>query len=37
MRAGAGGRCYHAPTVLGAEDVKLVFWALRGELIIAFK
>jgi hypothetical protein len=31
MRVEAGGRCYHAPTLLGAGDVKLEFWALRGE------
>jgi hypothetical protein len=44
MRAGAGGRCYHAPTLLGAGFVTLVFWALgwkeKGEhtyLMLAFK
>ncbi len=41
MRAGAGGRCYHAPMLLGAGEVKLVFWALRwkekGELSHAQK
>jgi hypothetical protein len=31
MMAGAGGRCYHAPTLLGAGKVKLVFWALRWK------
>ncbi len=31
MRAGAGGRCYHAPMLLGAEVVELVFWALRWK------
>jgi hypothetical protein len=31
MKAGAGGKCYHAPTLLGAEEVKLAFWALRWK------
>jgi hypothetical protein len=31
MRDRVGGRSYHAPTLLGAEDVKQVFWALGGE------
>jgi hypothetical protein len=25
VRAGAGGSCYYAPTLLGAGEVKLVF------------
>jgi hypothetical protein len=25
MKAGAGGKCYHAPTLLGAEEVKQIF------------
>jgi hypothetical protein len=31
MRAGVGGRCYHAPMLLGAGVVELVFWALRWK------
>ncbi len=31
MRAGAGGRCSHAPTLLGAGELKLVFWDLRWK------
>jgi hypothetical protein len=31
MRAGAGGRCYYAPMLLAAGEVKLVFWALRWK------
>jgi hypothetical protein len=31
MRTGAGGRCYHVPTLHGAGEVKLVFWALRWK------
>jgi hypothetical protein len=31
MRAGVRGRFFHALTLLGAGDVKLEFWALRGE------
>jgi hypothetical protein len=35
--AGEGGRCYHAPMLLGAGEVKLIFWALRWKEIHAFK
>ncbi len=31
MRAGAAGKCYHALALLGAGEVKLVFWALDGN------
>jgi hypothetical protein len=31
MRAGAGGRFHHAPTLLGAGEFKLIFWALRWK------
>jgi hypothetical protein len=27
----AGGRCYHALTLFGAGEIKLVFWALRWK------
>jgi hypothetical protein len=31
IRAGSGGKCYHVPTLLGAREVQLVFWALRWK------
>jgi hypothetical protein len=31
MRAGDGGRCFHAHMLLGAGEVKLVFSALRWK------
>ncbi len=31
LMAGAGMRWYHAPTLLGGVEVKLVFWALRWK------
>jgi hypothetical protein len=37
---GLGGRCYHAPTLLEAEEVKPKFWALiwkeKGNIHIAY-
>jgi hypothetical protein len=36
MRAGAEGRCNHAPTLFGTGEVKLIFWVLRRKEI-AFK
>jgi hypothetical protein len=32
MRARAGGRSYHAPTLLEAGEVILIFWVLRWKM-----
>ncbi len=31
FKASKGGGVYHAPTLLGAREVKLIFWALRWK------
>ncbi len=33
IKAGAGGRCYQAPTLLRAGEVQLLFWVLRWKEI----